>query len=104
MKQCNIAGCREIVPSMHANRLYLDHSSRWGVTQKSDACPPGAGDNPFSELDLQGFSTFLRRSVYLEALCMQHTGASAKPSLSLLSCNARSLCAKDETLSSDVYQ
>ena len=33
-----------------------------------------AEDSPMTELDLQGFSSFVRRSIYLEALQMHHTG------------------------------
>ena len=36
-----------------------------------------AGEAPFDALDLRSFSTFISRSVHLEALIMHHTGAPA---------------------------
>ena len=39
-----------------------------------------AGDAPFAELDLQGFRSFIRRSVFLEAMQLHHTGVHSSSS------------------------
>ena len=48
-----------------------------------------AGETPFDALDLRSFSTFISRSVHLEALIMHHTGA---PVLSSCACACVCVC------------
>ena len=63
--------------------VYSVPSLQHGKQLADSACLLAAGETPFYALDLRSFSTFINRSVHLEALIMHHTGA---PAMSLCVC------------------
>ena len=57
--------------------MYSITATQLGQQLADNASLFAAGEAPFDALDLRSFSTFISRSVHLEALIMHHTGAPA---------------------------